>query len=137
TPLATAALVLGANAADVDIVAALFGGDAALHYRRGWTHGVLALAVLPVVQTGALLAFDRAVRRRRRPDAPPARVRPLFALSLLAVLTHPVLDWLNTYGVRLLMPFDGTWFYGDALFIVDPWLWLLAAASVVLARSRG
>jgi inner membrane protein len=35
------------------------------------------------------------------------------------------------------MPFDGTWFYGDAMFIVDPWLWLLGAAAVVSSRTRG
>ncbi len=30
------------------------------------------------------------------------------------------MDWLNSYGVRLLMPFSNRWFYGDALYIVDP-----------------
>jgi inner membrane protein len=137
TPLATAALVLGANAPDVDVIAAFGGADDSLYFRRGLSHGVLAMAVLPVAVAGVLLLWDRAVRRRTRPAAPPARARPLLALGLLAVLTHPALDWLNTYGVRLLMPFDGTWFYGDALFIIDPWLWLLAAAAVVLARTRG
>ena len=24
------------------------------------------------------------------------------------------------------MPFDGRWFYGDALFVIDPWFWLVA-----------
>jgi inner membrane protein len=33
------------------------------------------------------------------------------------------------------MPFDGTWFYGDTLFIIDPWFWLMTAAGLVLARS--
>ena len=42
---------------------------------------------------------------------------------------------MNTYGVRFLMPFDGTWFYGDTLFVVDPWFWLLCAAGVVSAHS--
>src|SRR5688572_21591492 len=69
-------------------------------------------------------------------DAPRFRPRAIVALAFLAVLTHPALDWLNTYGVRLLMPFDGRWFYGDTLFIIDPWFWLLAAAGVVLARSE-
>jgi inner membrane protein len=36
---------------------------------------------------------------------------------------------------RILRSFDDTWFYGDTLFIIDPWVWLLAAAGVVLARS--
>jgi inner membrane protein len=137
SPLATATLVLGANAPDIDILSAFQGQDASLGFRRGITHGVLAMLLLPVVLTGAMLAWDRLVRRRRNPDAPPARARPLFVLALLSILTHPALDWLNTYGVRLLSPFDGRWFYGDAVFIIDPWLWLLMAAPVVLARSTG
>ena len=71
-----------------------------------------------------------------RAPARPARAGPLVALSYLAVLTHPALDWLNTYGIRLLMPFDSRWFYGDALFIIDPWLWLVAGTAVVLAYTR-
>ena len=138
TPLATATLILGANAPDVDIVSSFFGGgDASLYWRRGVSHGVVAMVVLPFVLTGVMLAWDRFVRRRRHPDAAPARAGPLLVLSFVSILTHPALDWLNTYGVRLLMPFDGTWFYGDSIFIVDPWMWLLMAASVVLARSRG
>jgi inner membrane protein len=137
TPLATAALVIGANAPDIDIVAAFGGADEALYWRRGLTHGVLGVALLPVAIMGVLLLWDRSLRLKLRSDAAPARARPLLALALLAVLTHPALDWLNSYGVRLLMPFDGTWFYGDALFIIDPWLWLLTGAAVVLARSRG
>lgn len=136
TPLATATLVLGANLPDVDGVAYFFPSDVAQGFRRGWTHGVLAIAVLPWVLAGVVLLFDRHVRRRFAPDAPPARPGPILALAYLGVLTHPALDWLNTYGVRLLMPFDGTWFYGDSLFIVDPYLWLVLAAPVILARTN-
>jgi inner membrane protein len=59
-----------------------------------------------------------------------------LGLAYIGVLSHPFLDWLNTYGVRVLMPFDGRWLYGDTLFILDPWLWLLMAASVVFVHSR-
>ncbi|MBC7173738.1 MAG: metal-dependent hydrolase, partial [Polyangiaceae bacterium] len=76
-------------------------------------------------------------RRRARPDAEPANPKAVLGLAFLSVLTHPFLDWLNTYGVRLLMPFDDRWFYGDSVFIVDPWLWLSMGAAVVLARSAG
>jgi len=44
---------------------------------------------------------------------------------------------MNTYGVRLLMPFDGRWFYGDALFIVDPWIWLALGGALLLALPPG
>jgi inner membrane protein len=135
TPLAPAALILGANAPDVDVVAMLAGGFSELAFRRGWTHGVLALALWPFVLTGLLLLWDRCVRRRRNREAAPARAGPLLALSALAVLTHPTLDWLNDYGIRWLMPFDGTWFYGDALVVIDPWVWLGLGGVLFLTYS--
>ncbi|HZI14863.1 MAG TPA: metal-dependent hydrolase [Myxococcus sp.] len=136
TPLATATLVIGANLPDVDAVFALGGADASLYWRRGWTHGVLMLALWPFILAGLMLLWDTQVRRKKDPGLPPARFGPLLLCAALSVLSHPALDWLNTYGVRLLMPFDGTWFYGDALFIIDPWVWLLAGASVVMADAR-
>ncbi len=140
TPLATPTLLLGANLPDLDVLAYFVGSTEALGFRRGWTHGVLAMAVWPFVLAGLMVAWDRAVRRRRKPEAPPARPRALLALAALAVLTHPLLDLLNTYGVRLLMPFSGRWFYADTLFIADPWVWLTLLAAVwasLRAQRRG
>ena len=134
TSLAGPALILGANAPDIDAVTMFLGRDLSLGFRRGWTHGVLAMIVLPIALTAILLLVDRSIAAWRGRE-PRARAGPLLALSTLAVLSHPALDWLNTYGVRFLMPFDGTWYYGDALFIVYPWVWLLAATPVVLANS--
>jgi inner membrane protein len=135
-PLAMPALLIGANLPDVDVLAYFWGPDTALGFRRGWTHGVPALVLWPFILTGLLLAWDRWVRRRWRPDAEPARPRALLWLSTLAILTHPFLDWLNTYGMRWLMPFDGTWFYGDTLFIVDPWIWLALSIGYFWSRAR-
>jgi inner membrane protein len=137
TPLATATLAIGANLPDVDALAYVFGDDAsALSFRRGWTHGILAMAVLPVALAGAMLAWDRLVRRRRRPEAAPARFRPLLALAALSVLSHPLLDYLNTYGVRFLAPFSWRWFYGDTLFIIDLWVWLALGLGIAWSRHR-
>lgn len=133
TPLATATLVLAANAPDIDILAGFGGAYATVAFRRGWTHGPLALLLLPILLTGLILAYDRWIRRRRDPDAPPANGPAILLLALLGTATHPLLDWMNTYGIRLLMPFSGEWFYGDALFIVDPWLWLVLGGAVYLA----
>lgn len=132
TPLAAATLLIGANLPDIDAVAMFLGSDAALYYRRGLTHGVVALILLPWLLTGALMLYDRWVRLKRDPQKTPVKPWGLLALSYVGVLSHPFLDWLNTYGIRLLMPFDGRWFYGDALYIVDPWLWLLMAIGSVL-----
>jgi inner membrane protein len=133
TPLAASTLVIAANLADVDGACYLHSADLAFGFRRGLTHGVLAWILLPVLLTAAMVAFDRLVRRRLRPGASPARPVPLFWLSLAGVLSHPFLDWLNAYGVRLLMPFSDRWFYGDTLFILDPWLWVILGSVVMIA----
>lgn len=131
---ATATLIIGANLPDLDVLAHFWGSDAALYARRGWTHGVFSMLLMPLLLTGAMLLWARW-RGSDGPSAPKLRPRWVLALSCIGVWSHPLLDWLNTYGVRLLMPFDGRWWYGDTLFIVDPWVWLMLAAGVVAARS--
>ena len=66
----------------------------------------------------------------------PLAPKQLLLLSFIAILSHPILDTLNTYGVRWLMPFSGKWFYGDTLFIVDPWLWLVLTLGIYSSRRR-
>ncbi|HEX9167226.1 MAG TPA: metal-dependent hydrolase [Gemmatimonadales bacterium] len=130
TPRATATLLIAANLPDLDALAAFT--EQGLAIRRGITHGVPALLILPVLLAGAMILWDRW-RSHSGPTVVPSR---LFLLALIGVWTHPTLDWMNTYGVRWLMPVDGTWFYGDALFIVDPWLLLLLGGGVLMARRR-
>lgn len=132
TRLAVPALVIGANLPDLDVVAYTRGSDFALGFRRGWTHGVAAVVVLPVLLATVLWLWDRW--RSSDDSDPPLATGWLFGLSYLAVATHPTLDWLNTYGMRWLMPFRDTWYYGDSVFIVDPWLWLILGAGWLLGR---
>jgi inner membrane protein len=121
----------------VDVLAYLWGPGADLAFRRGWTHGILALAFSPFLLTGAMMLLDRAVRRLRRASLPTGVVpRQLLLLSCVSIWSHPALDTLNTYGVRWLMPFSGRWFYGDTLFIVDPWVWLALGLGVALSLLR-
>ena len=137
TAWGTITLLIGANLPDVDVLAYWWGPGADLAFRRGWTHGVLALALWPFLLTGAMLLLDRAIRRLRRASLP-SGVLPgqVILLSCVSIWSHPALDTLNTYGVRWLMPFSGRWFYGDTLFIVDPWVWLALGLGVALSRLR-
>ena len=127
---AATTVVVAANLPDLDVLAYAWGSDAALGFRRGWTHGVLALAVWPLLLTAAVWAWGRW---RGAEGLHPGR---LLGLAVLALLTHPALDWLNTYGMRWLFPFDERWSYGDTLFIVDPWMWLILGGASFLAWSR-
>jgi len=55
-----------------------------------------------------------------------------YAIALIAMSTHPALDYLNSYGVRPLLPWSGEWFYGDALFIIDPYLDLILLIGILV-----
>ena len=140
TTLGAATLMIGANFPDIDVLAVPF--DHGVDFRRGWTHGVLALVVLPFVLAAVMLAWDRwvaAPRAVREGIERPRRAVPreLLILSAISIVTHPLLDWMNEYGMRWLMPFSGRWFYGDSMFIVDPWLWVALGLGVALARRAG
>ncbi len=91
----------------------------------------LAQVVLPLALAGAMSLVGTA--RRPRTSRRRGSCRTGAAVLCGAVLSHIFLDFLNSYGVRLLMPFSQRWFYGDALYIVDPWLYVLLGGGVWLA----
>jgi inner membrane protein len=139
TPLAMSTLVIASNLPDID-VGVFATGTLAMSFRRGWTHGVLAQAMLPIALTGAMLLYDRyrvrpALRQATGPSAEVASPGQLLLLSYIGVLLHVFMDFTNSYGVRLLMPFSDRWFYGDALYIVDPWLYLFLGLGWWLAKK--
>ncbi|MBI3047333.1 MAG: metal-dependent hydrolase [Acidobacteria bacterium] len=60
----------------------------------------------------------------------------MLLLAYVGVLSHVALDLLNPYGIRLFAPLDWRWLYGDTLFIIDPWLWVIFGGGIWLARRR-
>lgn len=131
TPLALTTLAVAANVPDID-VAVFATSMVPMYFRRGWTHGPIAMVVLPVLLAAAVVWWDRGVRQRRSSPPPPVVPREILLLAALGTWSHPLMDYMNSYGIRLLMPFSGRWFYGDALYIVDPWLYLLLGAGAWL-----
>jgi inner membrane protein len=142
TGLATVTMVVGANLPDVDAIVYLTGNSTTgLAVRRGWTHGVLAMVVLPVILAAVMTLVGRALVRRRdrrgRPSlGPPIIPSQLLVVAAISIWTHPLFDLMNTYGVRLLMPFSSRWFYGDTLFIIDPWVWIALALGSFMSIRR-
>jgi inner membrane protein len=134
TALGATALIVGANLPDIDVLAYLAGPGADLEWRRGWTHGILALLLLPFLLTGMLILIYRLRWVPRRVRSTVLDPKQLLLLCCIAIVSHPLLDTLNTYGMRWLMPFSSRWFYGDTLFIIDPWVWITLAAGVYYGR---
>ncbi|WP_422344031.1 metal-dependent hydrolase [Parasphingorhabdus sp.] len=138
TGLGMVTLIIAANIPDIDAAATLLGGVQHLAIRRGITHGPIAMVVLPLILTAIMLWFDRwQTRRGKRPaDRLPIHKGWLLALAYIGCLSHPALDWLNSYGIRLLEPFSSQWYYGDSIFIIDIWIWAALIAGVWISRRR-
>ena len=143
TGLGLAALVLGANLPDIDVVGLLWlDSTEALGFRRGITHGPIGVVLLPLGLAALLMGFDRwqAGRGKRPESRDPVSFKWLYILGLIGAISHSLMDWLNVYGVRFLYPFDKSWYYGDTLFIIDVWLWTILGLSLWLgfrAEKKG
>lgn len=122
--------LIGANLPDLDTISAFWGSTAYLEHHRGISHSILG-----VLLQAPLLAlfFYLWLRWRRRPLTYPK----LLVSATIALVTHPALDLLNNYGIRPWLPFDSSWYYGDLVFIVDPWIWLILGGTLVLTSQGG
>lgn len=131
-----AAGILASNAPDLDLlyVGIMPPPLGYLLHHRGHTHTLAGLAGLGALFGLAALAIP-ALRRLIRANG----VR-LALLIAVALVSHVLLDACNSYGVHALYPIDTGWYYGDSLFIIEPWLWLLLAAALpwhALSRLAG
>ena len=138
SPGATALCLLSANAPDADIVVLAFGDRwDFLQHHRGITHAIVGVISLAILLPLIFYSVDRLWSRfRNRP--PTVRLQGLMLVSFIVSATHPLLDWTNNYGIRFLLPWSQKWSYGDLIFIVDPYLWLIlgGAAFLLTAQTR-
>jgi len=124
SPYATPVLCLAANAPDCDIVTAPWGSVAYLHFHRHITHG---LVMIPAMALLAVLVVWPFARKH-------FDWKLAYAVALVGAATHPLLDWMNAYGIRLLLPFSGKWYALSILSLPD--YWRLARAREPAAGGR-
>src|SRR5258708_3314800 len=123
TPRGTAMMVLAANAPDIDAIFWFSGSMTYLEWHRSYPH---AIAFAPLVALLPMLL---------------ARVRfswPSLLASLIGVFSHLVLDWTNSYGIPLALPFSWHRFRLDIANVFDVWIWAIllgGAVAMALARS--
>lgn len=123
--------VLGNNLPDHDFVYGfLFRPSAnpnlgAMLYHRGYTHslgGLMAQGVIfPIIFFLLLTFFFRKQSIRT------STLGLISFNAALGCLLHFTFDGLNHYGVMARWPILSEWSYGDALFIIEPWLWVMLA----------
>ena len=118
--------MIAANLPDIDVVAGLGGALTYLEYHRSYTHALVFSPLMAAIPPLLILAIFRQKLSLGS-----------YALSLVGVLSHLLLDWTNVYGIRLLLPFSTYWARLDITDVVDPWillLLLLAVAAPALSR---
>lgn len=102
-----------------------------LLHHRGHTHTLPGLVLLGGLLVAALRLWPAARQALRE-----SRGRLLLAIGA-ALLSHLLMDAANSYGTHLFYPFSSAWHYGDAVFILEPWAWILLGSSLALnAKSR-
>jgi len=133
---AASASLVAANVPDADLFYTGAGGDRLMYmlHHRGYTHTVIGVLIGAALIWGAALL----VLRWRSGQWPMrADARWLLALLLVSTFSHLVLDWTNSYGVHPFWPVDDRWYYGDSVFIVEPWFWVASVPALVAAsRTR-
>lgn len=135
-PVRRTAAVLGVVAAELPDLDILYSGPVLgmgklgyLLHHRGHTHTLVVALVAAFALWGLTMLLQRPVR-----DGPARHT--LLGLALAGTLSHIALDFTNSYGVHPFWPLDNGWVYGDAVFIVEPWLWVLGIPPLLLgARS--
>jgi inner membrane protein len=117
-PRAALTAVIAANLPDIDIIADLKGMPSYLEYHRGITHSIVGIPLLSLILAAVMFVFTQHFWRT-------------FVVALLAMATHPILDFSNPYGLRPFLPFQGTWYYGDTVFIIDPIMDLVLLLGII------
>jgi inner membrane protein len=87
--------------------------------------------VVPLIVHGV----DRLWARFRN-QAPKTKLGGLMLASTIVTATHPLLDWTNSYGIRLFLPWNSQWTYGDLVYIIDPYLWLMLGGAAFLLSAK-
>jgi inner membrane protein len=124
----TAAMVIAAELPDIDTAWSIFWPATGMVHHRGITHTFLGI---PFEALLVMWGCRAVYRFRHGKDATPPSRLWLFLGSLLALLSHLLLDWTNNYGVRPFFPFDPHWYAGSFVFIFEPVMFALLAVALI------
>ncbi len=134
--LATVTMTLAAEAADFDVAAYAKGSACGFIQHRGITHTFVGIPAMAGLVVGLVWLADalwqRHRRRRRLPQSPERRWGWLYLFACIAGLSHILLDFTNSYGVRPYYPFSRQWYAWDIVFIVEPLMLAALIAALVL-----
>ena len=124
--------VIAANAPDVDLfyTGIIEEPLGYLLHHRGHSHTLPGLAALGILIWSMTRLVPTAWRAARGSES---RVILLIAVALIS---HLLMDTSNGYGTHLLYPLSSRWVYGDAVFVLEPWLWAILGVTIAVNAGR-
>lgn len=138
---ATAAMVVAAEFPDIDTLWSLRGPISGFEHHRGITHTFVGVPFEAALLLLGVFAWDKWRRTRGQTNhstLPGARgtgkIRwgTLYGLLLIALLSHLLLDYTNSYGLRPFFPFHDEWYAASIVFIFDPLIFLVLVAGLLM-----
>jgi inner membrane protein len=129
--LATLTVTLAAEAPDLDVIGDTRGEVFGFAHHRGFTHSLLGIALVAALVVGFVYLIWRLRGAKSNPELLP-RWGVLFGFAYLAGLSHVLLDFTNSYGVRPFWPFSERWYSWDIVFIVEPIMWILLLGGLLI-----
>jgi inner membrane protein len=145
TAYATLAMTLAAEAPDLDILWSLRGPVAGFEHHRGITHTLIGAPFVALAVTGVVYLWHRFRRGKKESSAvgehPHGVQQPRWLLiwlfSLVAALSHLLLDFTNNYGLRPFFPFNPKWYSWDIVFIFEPLILVALVGALVMPALFG
>ncbi len=132
TSLATAVLVVSAEIPDLDNLLLLGGPVLGFAHHRGFTHTLLGAPFNAALTLALVYGGYRLLAAAGRLPRTPPRWKLLFVYGLLGSLSHTLLDFTNSYGVRPFAPFYNRWYSWDIVHIVEPLILIALLAGLAL-----
>ena len=112
-PRATLLLIISANIPDIDVVTIVRGPLYYFEQHRGITHSIAAAPFMALLSVLLVCAVGRTMQGWVT----------AWGLALIGVASHLLLDWTNTYGIRLFYPFSSQWLHLDLINLFDLIVW--------------
>ena len=113
---------------DFDVISvATHGPFGEMLYHRGFTHSLWFAFV-----AGPVLAWLAQLFYSRRRDGQIGEYSTWTKLFILALFTHPLIDWNTPYGTQLFAPFSRERYALDGVGIIDPFYSVPLIIALVL-----
>jgi inner membrane protein len=150
---ATLTMAVAAEFPDIDTLWSLRGPVEGFQHHRGITHTFLGLPFEAALLVAAVYGWHRwrvaraakkqaalipDPRRAMKPlTAAPVRWSALYGMTLVALLSHLLLDYTNNYGLRPFFPFNDHWYAASIVFIFDPAIFGLLLIALIAPSLFG